>query len=129
MAHFVSLDENNIVTNGTSVADADCLDSEGNVSEEVGAAFLTNLFGDKNWTLTSVTDSFRKQYASLGYRYLPEPDIFVARPAFSSWSLNDDYEWEAPIAYPDDGKHYLWLEDSGEWEEIPNDELPLALKR
>lgn len=128
MAHFVVLDENNIVIDITVVADSDCLDSDGNQSEEVGVAFLTNLFGDKNWKLTSLTGGFRNKFAGIGYSYLPDSDVFVTPEPYPSWSLNDDYDWEAPIAYPDDGKHYRWLEGSGEWEEIPNDELPPALK-
>jgi hypothetical protein len=34
----------------------------------------------------------------------------------ASWVLNDDAQWEAPVAKPTDGKRYTWNEDTQEWD-------------
>ena len=37
----------------------------------------------------------------------------------SSWTLNEDScLWEAPVAYPNDGKPYRWAEDTTSWVEV-----------
>lgn len=54
----------------------------------------------------------------LGYTYLPDVNKFIAPQPFSSWSLNSEYIWQPPIAYPNDGKIYNWNEDNLNWEEI-----------
>ena len=39
----------------------------------------------------------------------------LAKP-FDSWTLDEDTcLWEAPVAYPSDGKGYVWKEDSKTW--------------
>jgi len=44
---------------------------------------------------------------------------FTSLPPFSSWTFNETtYRWEAPVAYPDDGKLYDWDEDTTNWIEI-----------
>lgn len=39
--------------------------------------------------------------------------VLVAPQPFSSWSLNDDYIWVAPVAKPDGD--YVWSEESLSW--------------
>jgi hypothetical protein len=74
MAHFAQIDDNNIVTNVIVVANSECLDSDGNESEEIGINFCTNLLGGR-WLQTSYNGSFRGHYAS-GCVYDPELDEF-----------------------------------------------------
>jgi len=61
---------------------------------------------------------FRKNYAAVGYTYDEDRDAFIPpKPeGLDSWILNEDScVWEAPIPYPDDGKDYLWDEETQEW--------------
>ena len=58
----------------------------------------------------------RKNYAGIGDTYDAERDAFYKPQPYASWNLNDDScIWEAPTAYPDDGKFYLWEEDTTSW--------------
>lgn len=42
----------------------------------------------------------------------------IAPAPFESWVLNESNEWEAPIAYPEDGKNYYWDEATVNWVEF-----------
>jgi hypothetical protein len=61
----------------------------------------------------------RKNYAGIGMSYNADRDAFYAPQPYASWTLNDDTcLWEAPTAYPDDGKIYNWDEDTTSWVEV-----------
>jgi hypothetical protein len=117
MAHFAELNENNIVQRVIVVDNKDCLDANNVESEAVGIAFCHNLLGGI-WKQTSYNANFRKNYAGNGYVYDSSKDAFIAPTPFSKWILNEETcQWEAPIAYPDDEKFYIWNDNKGEWEE------------
>jgi hypothetical protein len=60
----------------------------------------------------------RGRYAGIGYTYSSAHDAFIAPKPFPSWTLNEETtEWEAPVAYPEEGM-YAWDEDEQEWVEI-----------
>ena len=119
MAHFAELDENNIVTQVVVVNDLDCRDENNFESESVGVHFLRNIFGaTTEWNQTSYNDNIRKQYAGIGFTYDETNDVFIKPKPYESWSLNSEtFDWEAPTAYPDDGKLYVWDESSTSWVE------------
>ena len=62
----------------------------------------------------------RGNFAGIGYTYDAGKDAFYPPQPFPSWVLSADYLWEAPIAYPTDGKSYLWNEDSQSWALAPS---------
>jgi hypothetical protein len=63
--------------------------------------------------------ALRKNYAGKGYTYDTTRDAFYAPQPFASWTLDDDTcRWNAPVAYPDNGKMYSWDEDNTQWKEI-----------
>lgn len=65
----------------------------------------------------------RKNYAGIGYTYDRERDAFIPPKPFASWVLNDDTcLWDAPVAYPDDGKQYQWDEATTSWIEIEGEQ-------
>jgi hypothetical protein len=104
MAHFAKIDSNNIVTEVIS-AEQDFINSGA-----VGDSFL--------WIQTSYNNNFRKQFGGVGYTYDKTNDIFVAPKPFTSWTLDSNYDWQPPTAYPDDDKYYSWDEDTTSWKEI-----------
>jgi hypothetical protein len=58
-----------------------------------------------------------KNYAGIGYTF--DGVGFAAPQPYPSWTLNEDtYFWEAPVAYPTDGKPYAWNEADQEWVEV-----------
>ena len=67
---------------------------------------------------TSYNNRIRKQYCGVGYSYNAEADVFVAPQPFTSWSLDDNFDWQAPIPKPIDDKMYQWDEATTSWNEI-----------
>jgi len=62
----------------------------------------------------------RKNYAGIGFTYDRTRDAFIPPKPYPSWVLNEDTcLWESPIAYPNDGKKYIWNEVTTSWVEIP----------
>jgi hypothetical protein len=61
----------------------------------------------------------RGNYAGIGYTYDPDQDVFIAPKPYSKWVLNEStWTWEAPTPMPDDGKQYIWNDNTGAWEEV-----------
>lgn len=118
MAHFAKLDENNVVTQVIVVDNKDTSDAAGVEKESIGAAFCERLFGG-TWKQTSYNANMRKNYAGIGFTYNADIDAFVPPKPFSSWTLDTDTaQWEPPTPYPDDGKSYVWNEETTSWDVI-----------
>jgi hypothetical protein len=108
MAHFAEIDENGIVTRVLVVPDE---------QEHRGQDFLADDLGlGGTWVQTSYNDRIRKRFAGAGYKYNADADVFVTPQPFPSWSLDENHDWQAPVAKPDDGIVYFWNETNLEWE-------------
>lgn len=60
----------------------------------------------------------RGNFAGIGYIYDTINDVFYAPQPYPSWTLsNTTWLWEAPVAYPIDGKFYVWDEPTLSWKE------------
>ena len=125
MAHFATLDESNIVTRVEVINNDIILDGDGVEQEQLGKDFLTSLYGAGNYVQTSYNKNIRKNYAGIGYTYDATRDAFISPQLYPSWVLNEDTcRYEAPVAYPDDGKDYEWNEtayqadNSTGWDEV-----------
>ena len=117
MAHFAEINENNIVTRVVVVHNNELL-VDGVESETKGIDFCESLFGHRNWLQTSYNGNIRYNFAGIGYTWDSENDAFIAPQPYPSWSLNENYVWESPIPYPEDGNIYSWNEDDQEWKII-----------
>jgi hypothetical protein len=115
MAHFVRIDENNIVVQGVVVNNEELL-IDGIENEAKGAEFCHNLLGG-TWIQTSYNNNFRKQYAGVGYTYNQEADVFITPKPYDSWSLDSNCDWQPPIAKPSSEGHWVWNEEAGEWQD------------
>lgn len=120
MSHFAQI-ENGVVIQ-VIVAEQDVIDS--------------GLFGDsKSWIKTSYNTyggvhydengnpdngiALRKNYAGIGYIYDSVRDAFYAPQPYTSWILNEQTcIWEAPVEKPQDGKLYVWNEETLSWIEF-----------
>ena len=100
MAHYAKI--NNGIVEQVIVAEASFFDT-----------FVDNTPGE--WVQTSFTGSIRKQFAGVGYTYDKAKDIFIEEQPYASWTLNATNDWEAPVAYPDDGETYTWDESTTDW--------------
>jgi len=116
MAHFAQLDENNIVLNVVVVNNEVLLNENNEEVEQLGIDLLKSLHGNNTiWKQTSYNGNFRKDLADIQGTYDETNDIFIKVQPYPSWSLNDNFDWVAPVAYPDDGERYIWDEVNTEW--------------
>lgn len=107
MAHFAEIDENNIVLRVLVVS---------NDQEHRGHEYLSNdLKLGGTWIQCSYNNKIRKQYPGIGYSYDPSADVFIVPKPYDSWHLDENYDWEAPVPYPNDGKIYFWNEENLNW--------------
>ena len=113
MAHYAFLDDNNVVTEVIVGKDEDEL-IDGLTPEE----WYGNFRG-QTCVRTSYNNNIRKQYAGVGYTYNETADVFIAPKPFASWSIDENYDWQAPIECPADGKRYSWDETNQVWVELP----------
>ena len=113
MAHYAFLDDNNLVTEVIPGKDENEL-LDGLTPEE----WYGNFRGQR-CVRTSYNGNIRKNYAGIGMTYDEQRDAFIAPKPFPSWILNEDTcNWEPPVAYPTDGKLYIWNENQRNWEEV-----------
>jgi len=103
MSHFAKIDSNNIVEN-VIVAEKDFINSG-----VVGDEFL--------WVQTSYNNNFRGKYAANGDTWDKVNEVFISPQPYPSWTLDTDFTWNAPVAYPTDGLKYVWDEDTTSWVE------------
>ena len=121
MAHFAKLSEDNVVL-AVHVVNNNVINFNGVESEQAGIEFLSALHGHFNWKQTSYNARIRKNYAGAGYAYDESRDAFIPPKQYNSWVLNENLcRWESSIEYPNDGKMYLWDEDTISWKENVND--------
>jgi hypothetical protein len=111
MAHYAWLDENNIVVNVSVGVDEteliDGLDTETFYSQATG----------HNIKRTSYNHKIRKQYAGIGYFYDPTNDVFIAPQPYPSWSLDNNFDWQAPTPKPTQG-FWIWNEENLIWQQL-----------
>jgi len=103
MAHFAELDNNNtvlrvvvvgndIAANGGTLGDNDM--------HADGEAWCLNFFKSGIWKQTSYNGNFRKQYCGTGYTFDFAKDKFISAQPFTSWALDANDDWQAPVTYP-----------------------------
>jgi hypothetical protein len=110
MAHYAFLDENNIVTEVIVGID------ETELIEGLDTETWYSNFRGQTCKRTSYNNRIRKQYASIGYKYDEDLDIFIAPQPYLSWSLDENFDWQAPKPYPSEGL-WSWNEEIGDWVE------------
>jgi len=52
---------------------------------------------------------------SVGYAYNSVRDAFIPPQPYQSWTLDDDANWQPPVAMPTDGQMYTWDEATTSW--------------
>jgi len=118
MSHFAKV-ENGVVMQ-VIVAEADFISTGalGDPASWVQTSYNTR--GGVHYGQDGQPDSepaLHKNYAGIGYTW--DGTGFAAPKPFASWTLNpDSYIWEAPVAYPTDGKAYTWNEETKAWDAV-----------
>ena len=111
MAHYAFLDNNNIVTEVITGID------ETELIEGLDTETWYSNFRGQTCKRTSYNNNIRKQYAGIGYTYDAVNDVFVAPQPYPSWSLDNNFDWQAPTPMPTEGRWY-WDEDNLSWTEV-----------
>jgi hypothetical protein len=94
MLNFAVLDEKNVIN--TIIADSKA------IAEEITGKTCVE---------------FTIENAEIGGTY--ENDRFIKRKPYPSWILNEEFNWIAPVPYPDDSlKSYYWSEETLSWIEL-----------
>lgn len=118
MAYYAKI-KNNVVIELLVVENSILLNKNKEEVEQKGVDFLRSITGHKEWIQTSISGSFRKNFAGIGYYYDNVKDSFIAPQPFVSWKLNEETcKWEAPIEMPKDGGIYVWKEKDFTWKKI-----------
>ena len=127
MAHYSKLDDNNIVVDVCVVSNEEGFDGEKVFLRKFGEVYKKTSYNTSGGIhydpqtgkpSADQSKSFRKNYGSIGFSYNEVLDAFIPPQPFPSWTLDEaTCLWEAPVPRPNDGKGYVWDEDSGSWKE------------
>jgi hypothetical protein len=118
MAHYALLDETNTVVQVITGVDENEL-IDGMSAEQWYGQFhnmtcVRTSYNTINNTHREGGKPFRKNYASIGGKYIPELDAFVQKKPYPSWKMDYQiWDWVSPIPKPEDGENYLW-----KWNEL-----------
>ena len=118
MAHYASLDENNMVTEVIVGKDEgeDDVDWEQHYGQFRGQMCRRTSYNTQGGTHLLGGTPFRKNYAGIGYTYDAERDAFIPPRPYASWIMDDNTcDWQPPVAYPTDGQPYVWDETTQTW--------------
>jgi len=111
MAHYAFLDKDNTVVDVITGID------ETELIEGLSPEIWYGNFRGQMCKRTSYNSKIRGTYASIGFSYNAEEDIFVKPKPYPSWIRSGSF-WNAPIPMPEDDKVYTWNESELKWEEI-----------
>lgn len=120
MAHFAKI-ENGLVAK-VIVAEPDVINSIVETVPGFWKQTSYNTRGGVHYEPNSDTPSedqskaLRKNFAGIGFTYDEQRDAFIPPQNFPSWTL-DEFSclWVPPVAYPQDGKPYIWDEAQQNW--------------
>ena len=127
MAHFAEIDSNGIVLRVVVGCNIDIANNGGEQSIQAAEHFKKICPLSENgvkWVQTSYNKNFRKKYAGKGDFYDEAKDKFILPKPYTSWSLNSNDDWTAPVESPDNipvneqgiEKYRInWDEDNQRW--------------
>ena len=120
MANYAFLDENNVVTEVIPGKDENegGIDWEQHYGEFRGQICKRTSYNTIGGVHVKGGTPFRKNYAGIGYTYREDIDAFVPPQPYPSWALDENANWNPPIAMPKDGGIYIWNESNQFWESV-----------
>ena len=123
MAHYAIINMSNVVTKVISGKDEGDTDTNWELfyQEMHKQICKRTSYNTRGGIHKNNKTPFRKNYAGVGYTYSFQLDAFIPPQPYESWTLDESTcLWEPPTQKPDDGKRYLWDEDTNAWTEIDN---------
>jgi len=128
MAHYAFINSDNIVVQVITGVDENIIqtDLDGTQvggSSEAWEKFYASQpqFAGLSCKRTSYNGNIRANYAEINGKYDVEFDVFIAEQPYPSWKLNyTTFQWEAPVAQPDEVEGFIWKwsETNKEWIQV-----------
>jgi len=128
MAHYALINSDNIVVKVITGVDENVIQTDldgtqvGGSSEAWERFYAAQpQFAGLTCKRTSYNGNIRANYASVGGKYDPDFDVFIAPQPFPSWKLDyTTYQWVPPITKPQDTEEYFykWSEINKEWIQV-----------
>lgn len=119
MAHYAFMDSNNVVVQVIVGVDENVTQLDNGIEVGGSSEAWEQFYESQEWNAglickrTSYNNNIRKQYAIIGGTYNLEADVFIRPQPFSSWTLNENYDWQPPTPKPEGD--YYWNEEELEW--------------
>ena len=116
MAHYALINKDNIVVQVITGVDENLIQIDlDNIEVGGSSQAWEQFYSTRPWfegltcKRTSYNGNIRANYAGIGYTYDPNFDVFIAPRPYTSWKLNyTTFQWEAPVAKPEDIEGFIW---------------------
>jgi hypothetical protein len=128
MAHYALINKDNIVIQVITGVDENLIQIDlDNIEVGGSSQAWEQFYSTRPWfegltcKRTSYNGNIRANYAGIGYTYDPNFDVFIAPRPYTSWKLNyTTFQWEAPVAKPEDIEGFIWKwsEYNFEWSKV-----------
>ena len=109
MAHFAEINESNVVLRVLVVPDDQQHRGQEYMADDLGLG--------GTWLQTSYNGKIRNRFAGVDYNYDPDDDVFYRPSPYPSWVLDENFDWQSPVAHPGDGGIYDRDEATTSWTE------------
>ncbi len=129
MAHYALINSDNIVVQVITGVDENIIQTDSDGTQVGGTSEAWEQFyaaqpqfDGLTCKRTSYNGNIRANFAGIGYKYDKEFNVFIAPQPFPSWKLNyTTWQWEAPVANPNqiEGFRWKWSEYNKEWISVP----------
>lgn len=129
MAHYALLNSENIVINVITGVDENIIQTDLDGTQVGGTSeawenFYASQYEGLTCKRTSYNKNIRGNFASIGFKYDKDFDVFIPPQPYLSWKLDyTTYQWEAPIFKPDEIEGYVW-----KWSEINKEWISILLE-
>ena len=87
-----------------------------NYAQIVNGKVVNVIVADADFVAQSNLDYVLLSRGGIGWTYDQQANQFVAPQPFKSWTLDNNYDWQAPKPKPDGA--YYWDEDLQDWIKI-----------
>lgn len=125
LGYFAKISETNIVENVVIIPDEQIErgDEYLSIDLQLGGKWIQTdplsrggIKYENDGVTTTNLPTLRYTYASIGYLYHPDLDIFTPPKPYPSWILNSNTaEWQPPTPMPETGGPWEWNEESLSW--------------
>ena len=122
MAHYAFIDSNNVVVKVITGVDETVTQNDNGTPVGGSTEAWEQFYESQEWNAgltckrTSYNGNIRGRYAGIGYTYDEEADVFIAPKPFASWIHAGNYDWKAPVPYPQNTEgQWFWDEFEQKW--------------